>query len=269
MLITVEHTSVYRFGMPRARVIQSHKMTPGNSESQSVRSWSVSADGARFGAAFRDGAGDEVATLTAPGPVSELAVKVEGVVETTDTSGILRGHKEIVAPNVYLRKTRMTAPGMGLIALAESVSPSKVGTLDGAHELTNLVADTIAYVPGATHSESTAAEALEMGRGVCQDQTQVLITLARILSVPARYVTGYLFADAEGNAHEASHAWAELYVESLGWVGFDATNRCCPDERYIRVCSGMDAQDAAPIRGISLGTGNESLDITVSVAAQQ
>ena len=61
----------------------------------------------------------------------------------------------------------------------------------------------------------------------------------------------------------------ELYVQDLGWVGFDAANECCPDERYIRVGAGLDAHDAAPIRGISLGAGEESMDIQVSVAAQQ
>ncbi|WP_112322295.1 transglutaminase family protein [Oceanibium sediminis] len=269
MQITVEHTSTYRFESPRMRVVQSHKLTPASNGGQSVSDWDVSVDGASFGAGFRDGAGDNVCLMTLPGPVSEIAIRVKGSVTTEDTSGILMKHKEVVAPRVYLRSTWTTAPGIGLRALAQRVSSRKAGTLEGAHDLMGIVAEEIAYVPGSTHADMTAAEVEEQGRGVCQDQTHVLITLARILGMPARYVTGYLFADAEGNSHEASHAWAEIHVADLGWVGFDATNQCCPDDRYIRVCSGMDAQDAAPIRGISLGSGDESLDISVSVAAQQ
>jgi transglutaminase-like putative cysteine protease len=72
----------------------------------------------------------------------------------------------------------------------------------------------------------------------------------------------------EGPA-EAAHAWAELHVQGLGWVGFDPANRCCPDARYIRLGSGLDARAAAPIRGIARGGGGESLDVAVAVAAAQ
>jgi transglutaminase-like putative cysteine protease len=83
-----------------------------------------------------------------------------------------------------------------------------------------------------------------------------------------------LFVAKDGTPHEAAHAWAEIHVAGLGWVGFDPANECCPDARYIRLGSGLDAQDAAPIRGIARGqsaTAPEALDVTVQVvaAAQQ
>ena len=85
--------------------------------------------------------------------------------------------------------------------------------------------------------------------------------------MPARYVTGYLFTeDAEA---EAAHAWAELHVDGLGWIGFDPANRCCPDERYIRLGSGRDAREAAPIRGVSRGGAERQWTSRVVVAAQQ
>jgi transglutaminase-like putative cysteine protease len=96
-----------------------------------------------------------------------------------------------------------------------------------------------------------------------------VIAAARAAGVPARYVSGYLQADDTGLAHEASHAWAEVFVAGIGWIGFDPANRCCPDARYIRLGSGLDAQDAAPIRGISRGLGTESLEVTVAVQLQQ
>jgi transglutaminase-like putative cysteine protease len=96
-----------------------------------------------------------------------------------------------------------------------------------------------------------------------------MIAAARTLEIPARYVSGYLFS-GEGDARaEASHAWAELWIEGLGWVGFDASNDCCPDERYIRLGSGFDAIDGAPIRGISQGAGVEKLEVSVDVAQVQ
>ena len=87
--------------------------------------------------------------------------------------------------------------------------------------------------------------------------------------LPARYVSGYLLADAEGEAHEAAHAWAELFLDGLGWVGFDPANECCPDDRYVRLGSGLDAQEAAPIRGSARTMGEETLDVTVAVLATQ
>jgi transglutaminase-like putative cysteine protease len=90
--------------------------------------------------------------------------------------------------------------------------------------------------------------------------------------MPARYVTGYLYSDANGQAHGESHAWAELYVDGLGWVGFDAANRCCPNDLYVRLGSGLDAQDAAPIRGLIEGQATEDLTakvIVTDVAQQQ
>jgi len=95
------------------------------------------------------------------------------------------------------------------------------------------------------------------------------VAAAISLEIPARYVTGYLHA--EGDIAEASHAWAELYVQDFGWVGFDASNRVCPDESYIRLGSGFDSIDAAPIRGVSQGAGVEALNVDVSVvdAGQQ
>jgi len=141
--------------------------------------------------------------------------------------------------------------------------------LERAHRISAAVADAIAYRPGTTHAHTTAAEALGQGEGVCQDHAHAVIAAARVAGLPARYVSGYLHASADGTPHEAAHAWAEVWVEGLGWVGFDASNRCCPDAHYIRLGSGLDAQGAAPIRGIARGPGSESLDVTVAVQAAQ
>jgi transglutaminase-like putative cysteine protease len=83
--------------------------------------------------------------------------------------------------------------------------------------------------------------------------------------MPARYVSGYLSASADGSPHEAAHAWAEIHVPGYGWIGFDPANRCCPDARYIRLGSGLDASDAAPIRGTARGGAVENLGVTVAI----
>lgn len=271
MRLSVSHRTIYRYDRPARFVAQSHRMTPASNQGQQVVSWSISADGAAFGARCVDGAGDALVTMTHGGPVEEIAILVEGIVETRDTAGVLRGQAEIISPLVYLRPTPATAVTRPIEDLTTRALQGHrdAPPLDRAHVLSGAVADAIEYLPGATHTHTSAAEALEIGQGVCQDHAHALIAFARANGLPARYVTGYLFAGPGGGGHEASHAWAEVFVDGLGWVGFDPANRCCPDERYIRVGSGRDARDAAPIRGVSGGMAEERMDVEVVVAQSQ
>jgi len=268
MILSVHHVTTYRYDAPVRAVIQSHRLRPARFDGQQVIDWQVTVSGGIKGGGFRDAAGDWVQGWTVPGPVSEVTVTVAGTVETFDLAGILRGHREKLPPAVWLRKTHATRCSPEMAELAETTAPD-AAPLELAHALADRVATEIVYAPGTTHAHSTAAEALEQRAGVCQDHAQVLIGLARRRGIPARYVTGYLHADSDGQAHEASHAWAELWVPDLGWIGFDPANRSCPDDRYIRLGSGLDAADAAPIRGLARGLAAESLDVTVAVAAQQ
>lgn len=271
MRLRVEHRTSYRYDAPMRFVTQSHRLTPTDTGGQRVLDWSVEVDGASFGAGFVDGAGDAVNTMTLQGPVEAVEILVRGTVETADTSGVLREHREIIAPQVYLVRTGPTEASRPLTELKDRAlsGAESADDLDRAHRLAGAVADAIEYAPGATEAHTTAAEALEQGRGVCQDHAHVLIALAHAAGLPARYVVGYLFAAPDGEPYEANHAWAEIHVAGLGWVGFDPANRCCPDERYIRLGSGRDARAAAPIRGVSRGAAPETMDVSVVVAAAQ
>jgi transglutaminase-like putative cysteine protease len=272
MRLSVSHRTLYRYDRPARFVTQSHRLTPVSTGCQRVIDWQVTAEGAAFGAGFTDGAGDVVATMTHPGPVETIEIVVEGTVETMDTAGVLRGQREIIAPLVYLTATPATAPSRSIVELAETAlrgAAAEAPALDRAHRLAAAVHEAIAYATGTTDTHTTAAEALEAGSGVCQDHAHVLIAAAREAGLPARYVTGYLFGDPAEGPFEASHAWAEIHIDGLGWVGFDAANACCPDARYIRVGSGRDAREAAPIRGIAGGQSVEQMDVEVVVANSQ
>ncbi|MFN4159991.1 MAG: transglutaminase domain-containing protein [Gemmobacter sp.] len=269
MLLAIEHVTTYRYDRPVRGVVQSHRLTPSACDSQRVLSWDVAVtDGVR-GGGFRDGTGDWVQAWTVTGPLSEIAVTVTGLVETTDTAGILRGMKEKVAPVAWLTPTPATRPDIAIQELAMAAR-SAGEPLAQAHAMNEAVADAIAWKPGTTRAGTTAAEALALGEGVCQDHAQVLASAARVAGFPARYVAGYVLLDEGSVAQDAAHAWAEIWIEGLGWVGFDASNRCCPDARYVRVGSGRDAQDAAPIRGTTRGgAGVERMDVQVRVAEAQ
>lgn len=268
MILTVRHSTRYAFDIPRRALTQSLRLTPQPAHSQVIHSWSITCDGAHFGTAFHDGAGDELQTLTVLGPVDSVAIEVAGTVETTDTLGVLRGRREKCSPLAYLRDTRLTAANR---AIAEFAADTLDGVGDDAlgraHALTAAVTAAVAYTPGVTEASTTAAEVLAGGQGVCQDHSHLLIAAALSQEIPARYVAGYLLTDHEMG--QAGHAWAELFVPGLGWVGFDPANACCPDERYIRLGSGLDAVGAAPIRGLTEGTGDERLEVSVAVTQTQ
>ena len=300
MKLSIRHTTSYSYARPMRTLVQSVRLFPSIFEGQSAPEWEVSVEGfgegppagqmqsmrqggtapggsqvqvlatgerAHIGAAFRDGAGDWTETISVRGPVDRLIITVSGVVETTDTTGVLRGHREGVPPGTYLRSTRATVADVALTEIAREVLAREEGSgqLGIAHALSDAVADAIEYAPGETEAGTTAAEALARGKGVCQDHAHALIAMAHIARLPARYVVGYLFAEPGEESVEASHAWAELWIDRLGWVGFDPANRCCPDGRYVRLCSGYDAQDAAPIRGVAMGEETETLDVDVAV----
>lgn len=268
MILSVEHVTTYRYDLPVRGVVQSHRMQPSIHDGQRVRSWEVTVSDGQRGGGFRDGAGDWVQGWTVLGPISEITVTVRGAVETTDLAGVLRGHREMVPPEAYLRDTMATRADAALVALAAAAQGAD-GPLDAAHRLSAAVTTAIAYRPGSTEAGTTAAEALARGEGVCQDHAQAMIAVARVNGLPARYVSGYLLIDETTAAQEASHGWAEVWVQGLGWVGFDPANECCPDDRYIRLGSGLDARDAAPIRGSARGTGAERLGVMVAVQSVQ
>ena len=118
------------------------------------------------------------------------------------------------------------------------------------------------YIPGATTLETSAFDVFQERRGVCQDFANMFICLAR-------YRVGYIHTGAAYHNQiqsEASHAWAEVYLPSVGWRGFDPTNGCLVDLDHIRVATGRNYRDATPTAGTLYAGGHgERLDVSVRV----
>jgi transglutaminase-like putative cysteine protease len=126
-----------------------------------------------------------------------------------------------------------------------------------------------AYVSGSTTLETTPFEVYSTRRGVCQDFANLLICMARLIGVPARYRVGYIYtgADYENKVQsDASHAWVELYLPWAGWRGFDPTNGCLANTDHLLIACGRHDRDATPTSGtIYRGGGGETLQIDVRV----
>ncbi len=123
------------------------------------------------------------------------------------------------------------------------------------------------YDPGATTVFTTMEEAFQFRHGVCQDFTHVMLGLCRSVGIPARYASGYLYNGQRDSliGAQASHAWAEVFLPSAGWIGFDPTNNTLADERYVKIAVGRDYDDVAPVRGNYHGTGHCRMDVEVVV----
>jgi transglutaminase-like putative cysteine protease len=269
MLIEVRHVTTYKYDTPARYSIQSLRLTPPSFDGQEVMSWSIRAPGMDKGIEFRDCFGNIAHLAVVSGLHEGMVIEASGVIETEDRCGIVRGLSEMAPRRVFLRETPTTAADKAIRDIARSVGGGKEpsDTLACLHGLMSAVRDEIDYEIGATHEHTSAAEALADGKGVCQDHAHVFISAARVLGVPARYVNGYFLSGTIAPS-EAHHAWAEAWIEGLGWVGFDPANGMCPTERYVRLACGFDAGSAAPIRGAQRGGENEALDVRVEVEQQ-
>jgi len=134
------------------------------------------------------------------------------------------------------------------------------------HDLMVTIHKTMTFDTDPTHTGTTAGEALALGRGVCQDYVHIFIAAARAGGFPARYVGGHFHRSDGVVQQEAGHAWAEAFIEDLGWVGFDPTNGICPQESHVRIACGLDYLDAAPVRGAQFSGAGETLTVNVAVS---
>jgi transglutaminase-like putative cysteine protease len=267
MRLAVRHSTHYDYDTALTYSVQRLHLTPPDFAGQKIVHWKIEAPGIERALSYVDGFGNRVHLVTFhhhPGPVEVIAA---GEVECSDTAGVVKGLAMLAPDAVFLRQSRATAPSPAILALAHATLQQS-SRLEGLHRLMAGIHSAVAYEIGATHAETTAAEAFAAGRGVCQDHAHIFAGAARALGIPARYVTGYLVT-AAGQPATAAHAWAEALVPDLGWVGFDPANGTCPTDHYVRVAAGIDASGVTPIRGSRRGGAAEQMRVEVRVEIAQ
>lgn len=264
MRLSIRHRTQYRYAEPALRVTQALRLWPAAVDGMRVFGWKVSVDGRPLRTITTDGFANPVATHTTDGAVDGVRIDVEGMVEIEDRQGIVSGTIERLPDPYFLIETPLTHVDSSIRAMVAEL-PADGEAIARMHALCNHVRDRLDYVPGQTDAETTASEALAHGAGVCQDHAHLLAAAARTLGFPARYVSGYLSAGVDGD-EAASHAWTEILLPDIGWIGFDAANRICPNEHYVRIACGRDYRDAAPVRGVHQGGRAESLEVSVSIS---
>lgn len=267
MKLRIEHRTRHWYGEPLRHAVQRLCLTPGSSAHQTVQRWTVHASGRLF--ASVDGWGNLVHHCTLDAGRRTSDVHAVGEVHTHAAPWL---QDDAGAPPawVYLRDTGLSEAGAALCEFARAVAgdagrPAEARLL----ALCGAVADQVQYESGSTHVHTTADEAFQAGRGVCQDQAHVFIAACRSLGWPARYVSGYFHAP--GAEDLASHAWADVCPEpqagaAARWLGLDITHRCPVDERHVRLAVGPDYAACAPVRGVREGGGEEQMAVVLRVS---
>jgi transglutaminase-like putative cysteine protease len=270
MLIRISHRTGYAHEFASTYAIQHMLVEPVSAAFQNIVEWRVDAPGYATSARYLDGFGNMAHLVNQTQPTHDFAVVIEGLVETKGTDGVVGRLSQDPIPSIFLRQTDLTRPSGPMSTLARRAGEAG-STIAKMHAMMGFIRESMRFDAGMTDSGTMASDALALGHGVCQDFTHVMIGAARDIGLPARYVTGYLLMD-DAIRGEAHHAWAEIWDNDLGWIGFDAANGICPTELYVRLAAGLDASTAAPIRGIRRGAGRDELRVQVGVhqeAAQQ
>lgn len=263
--LRISHTTRYDYEQPVSYSLQQLRLSPRSTRHQKVLQWNMTVDGGKPELEFDDHFGNHVALVSTDPGARIISISCEGEVEVTDNHGVVGAHRGFTPLWLYNRSTPLTAASDAIEQLVSSLAGSdEQQDISRLHALMALIGERVVYETDSSSSSTTAAQALAAGRGVCQDHTHIMLSAARVLGHPARYVSGYLMMDDRVD-QDATHAWAEIHVDQIGWVGFDVSNRISPDQRYVRVATGLDYASAAPISGMRFGTGAESLSVDVQV----
>jgi transglutaminase-like putative cysteine protease len=172
------------------------------------------------------------------------------------------------------QESRFAVWSDALTAYAETLPVARSRTADPLSTVRAVMADIhrdFEYAPNSTRVDSPIDEALGARRGVCQDFAHVMLAMLRRLGLPCRYVSGYLApgtaVDTGSPIATATHAWVEVLLPDLGWVGFDPTNDAEAGLRHIRVAVGRDYADVPPTRGVFKGEASSTLSVSVEVTS--
>jgi transglutaminase-like putative cysteine protease len=258
------------------------RMHPRSDTNQHCLNFSLSVSPRCRVFSYRDHLGNNVQHFDIPGEHNQLVIVAESVVEQQvlpDVPAFLSSdawqaldelvdsgdYWEMLLPSTFAVET----PAVTLLAKQMGVT-RRDDPLILVQELNQRLFDYFRYVPRSTRVDSPIDEAIVSGEGVCQDFAHTMIALLRHVKIPARYVSGYLYRgreDHDRSTPDATHAWVDVLLPQLGWVGFDPTNNLVAHHRHIRTAVGRDYADVPPTHGVFRGKTDSELYVAVHVEA--
>lgn len=263
MILTIWHETVYSYTRPPVYTIQQLRLWPRLELHQHVSSWHIAASGHCNG--FTDAFGNLGHILTLTGRHDEVRITAHGVVDVTPLDRGRLHERGDLSPLVFTVPTGLTRP-------EDTIADFAARHLNGVRTadflaLAHAICGAVSYQSGATEVSSTAADALLLGNGVCQDHAHLFLACCHTRQIPARYVSGYI--DPGTTSHAQTHAWVDVWVDEVdfsGWISIDVTHARFADDSHCRLAVGRDYESAAPVRGVRHGGGTESLSVEVDVS---
>lgn len=280
MRYTVYHLTHFRYDAPVSESVMEVRMQPRTESVQRCLRFELTTTPRARVFAYQDPEGNIVHHFDVPARHRELTIVAESVVEfvadlavplavdratwdVLDEDATQERFFDLLEPSHFARPTDDLVAFGRELGLARDEDP-----LTLLRRLNSQIYEAFEYAPLSTRVDSPIDDALAARRGVCQDFAHVMIALVRGLGIPCRYVSGYLFHNQTGTERStdgASHAWIETWLPSLGWIGFDPTNRTLATDRHIRVAIGRDYWDVPPNRGAFKGNARSELGVAVRV----
>lgn len=263
MDLSITHMTEYAYSAPVDYALQKVRLRPLTSGMQEVGQWAVEIEGGKVETSYADHYGNHVDLVSITPGAQALRIRASGQVTTLNNSGVLGPVYGRAPLWHFLQPTPLTTAGGAIRALPRP-GDDNADQLAGLHTLSAAILEALPYQTGGTDVTTGAEDAMQGNGGVCQDHAQIFVTAARLAGLPARYVSGYLMIN-DRDQQDATHAWAEVCIDGLGWTGFDVSNGVSPDEKYVRIAVGRDAHDASPIQGLRMGAADETLMVSLQV----
>lgn len=211
----------------------------------------------RYWSRGEDSFGNQQILGRAEGGHRDFSFHVKGVVTTGIQNYEAEGTENQIA--MYRYPHGLTCPGKGLLAYFRTIKPPQNHSpYEWAVALMHKLHQDFSYEKNVTDVTTTAEEAWNGKKGVCQDYAHIMITLCRLAGIPARYVTGMLIGEGY------SHAWVEIFSHGL-WYGLDPTNNIPVLDSHIKLGNGREASDCLINRGVIRGGGTQTQTISVKV----
>ncbi len=283
MYYAVQHTTRFRYSAPIVENVMEVRLQPRSDEFQQCLNFTLHLRPNARIFPFRDHLDNIIQFFSVTAAHRDLTITANSVVNVlsppslpdalpqsawsaVDESAAASAYWEWVQPSNFTPASRALTELAIELELARTRDP-----LSTLQRLTRQLYETLAYEPGTTEVDSQIDEALEQRRGVCQDFSHIMLALVRhFLHMPCRYVSGYLYhGEDDRSTDDATHAWVEVLLPELGWVGFDPTNNLITGERHIRVAVGRDYGDVPPTHGFFRGSAESELSVAVQVKKTQ
>ncbi|WP_435017446.1 transglutaminase family protein [Tundrisphaera sp. TA3] len=272
MLLRINHETKFTYSAPVSETVFEVRMGSTTDEDQTTLAYRLRTSPQAPVTSYRDGLGNRVDLFNIAKPYLDLTIHATSYVRTHRRPGMAR--LDAPVPTIdgpdAIEVLEFLAPSP-LIPRSEALDgfvaslprPDRAGSLQ---QLVQAVMDEVhsrlKFESKVTKSRTTVHEALELGRGVCQDFSHLFVGACRGLGIPARYVSGYVNHPGE----IATHAWCQVWAgERAGWVDVDPTTRKVVADDHVVIATGRDYSDVPPNRGLWKGKAEETISVTVKV----